>query len=143
MSDTQRRMQDQHPPSLDIQQMIIEESDPRQRASLIVLHAISMSLEANTATVRDISTKLEKHLVRFDSHTSAEQTLMAQGRGAWRVMAWVIGVAQVLAVWAWNDVRSAWKEVRTDVTAVVLEQQVLRGAQAEIKGRVSALEQIK
>lgn len=139
----QRREQDMHPPSLDIQQMIIAESDPRQRASLIVLHAISLALEANTATVRDISSKLEKHLVKFDNHATTEQELLSQGKGAWRVMAWVIGVAQVVALYAWNDVRTAWKEVRTEVTAVVLEQQVFRGTQAEIKSRIGMLEQAK
>lgn len=139
----QRRMQDIHPPSLDIQQMIIAEGDPRQRASLIVLHAISLALEANTATVRDISSKLEKHLVRFDNHAATEQTLMNQGKGAWRVMAWVIGAAQVIALYAWNDARAAWKEIKTEVTAVVLEQQVSRGSVAEIKSRIGVLEQSK
>lgn len=141
-------MQDQHPPSLDIQQMIIAEGDPRQRASLIVLHAISLSLEANTATVREISLKLEKHLVRFDNHATKEQELMNQGRGAWKVIAGVLTFAQAMVLLGLNAIHSGWKEeaaktnsVITEIKAVALEQQASRSAMSELRGRIGILEQ--
>lgn len=131
-----RRAQDLNPPSLDISKMIAAENDPRQRASLVVLHAISLSLEANTATVRDISEKFEAHRIQFQTHATTEQLLMSQGRGAWKVMAWVIGLAQFLMVYAWNDAREAWKELRSSVVTVTTTQ-------VELKARIHTLEQAK
>ena len=87
--------------SVDIEGMIIEEGDPKQRAFLIVLNAINISLVANTHTVREISEKLESHLDNFQAHTENEDAIMNQGRGAWKVLAWVLGIAQTVTVSVW------------------------------------------
>ena len=87
--------------SVDIEGMIIEEGDPKQRAFLIVLNAINISLVANTRTVREISEKLESHLDNFQAHTENEEAIMNQGRGAWKVLAWVLGIAQAVTVSVW------------------------------------------
>ena len=87
--------------SVDIEGMIIEEGDPKQRAFLIVLNAINISLVANTRTVREISEKLESHLDNFQAHTENEDAIMNQGRGAWKVLAWVLGIAQTVTVSVW------------------------------------------
>ena len=81
--------------TLDINQMIADESDPKHRAFLIVLNSINQNLEANTRTICDINDRLESHIDLFTQHSSAEQILVAQGRGAWKVLAWVLSIAQV------------------------------------------------
>ncbi len=91
--------------TLDISLMIAAENDPKQRAFLIVLHNINLSLEANTTTVKEISEKLESHLEVFNQHTEEDQKWVNQGRGAWKIVAWVIGIAQVLATGAWVQQR--------------------------------------
>lgn len=119
--------------SLDISQMIADENDPKQRAFLIVLHSINQSLEANTTTVREISDKLEGHLEAFGVHVATEEKMINQGRGAWKVVAWVISVAQVLASAAWyqqrNDIADLTKAVQTELVSDV-----------QVKTRVDVLE---
>jgi hypothetical protein len=119
--------------SLDISQMIAAEDDPKQRAFLIVLHSINQSLEANTTTVREISDKLEVHLEVYNTHTAEEQKLLNQGRGAWKIVAWVIGIAQVLAT-------GAWIQQRNDMTLLTATTHSLLLADSEIKGRIDTLE---
>jgi hypothetical protein len=101
----------------DIEEMIISESDPKQRAFLIVLNSINKSLIANTDTIRDVSNKLETHLQHFEEHTRAEEALMNRGRGAWWIASWVIGVVQVVGLGIWtiasNDIRDINNSLRT------------------------------
>ena len=133
-SDTQmgRRWSD-GPGSLDISQMIANEDDPKQRAFLIVLHSINQALEANASTVREISDKLETHLEAFNEHTAEEQKILNQGKGAWKIVAWVIGVAQVMATFAWVSQRNDMVELNQAVRKETI-------ADAEVKGRVDTLE---
>ena len=136
-----RRFSD--PPSLDISQMIAAENDPKQRASLIVLHAISLSLEANTTTVRDISAKLEKHLDAFDRHATKEEQLINQGRGAWRIIAWVLAGVQVIAIVLWNETRSAQKDTQAELARINTALQASYLVNSKIEARLSVLEAIK
>ena len=107
-----RRIGDARP--LNIEEMIANEDDPGKRAMLIVLLSINSSLLANTRTIVELSakleehrTKLEKHLDNFDLHIAAEDEILNKGRGAWRVLAWVLGAAQIAVVtvisMAWSD----------------------------------------
>lgn len=129
---TGRRWSD-GPGTLDISQMIANEDDPKQRAFLIVLHSINQSLEANTTTVREISDKLEVHLEVYNTHTAEEQKLLNQGKGAWKIVAWVIGLAQLLATGAWVQQRTDMNALNATVHAELLTN-------SEIKGRVDTLE---
>lgn len=103
------------PPTLDIEQMILQEDDTKQRAFLIVLHAINTNLVANTKTIREVSVKLEEHLQQFEEHTTKENALLNRGRGMWTVVAWVIGVAQVIGLGIWNEARTEIKDINTSV----------------------------
>ena len=114
-----RRHTDKIP--LDIDQMIIDEPDAKQRAFLIVLNSINQSLIANTSTVRDISIKLEAHLDNFEVHVANEDAIMNRGRGAWKVMAWVLGLAQLVGV-------SLWLQIRGEFTAI---DSILKTAHSE------------
>lgn len=124
------------PSALDIEQMILEESDKKQRAFLIVLHAINTNLIANTTTIREVSTKLETHLEQFEAHTTQENALLNKGRGAWKVLAWVIGTAQVIGLGIWNEARTEIKDINS---AVKNTQHQL----TQIEARVLYVEKIK
>jgi len=126
-----RRAADRLP--LDIEQMIINEPDQKQRAFLIVLNSINQSLLANTSTVRDISEKLETHLDNFELHAANEEALMNQGRGAWKVMAWVLGIAQLIGV-------SLWLQVRTQFTDIDLALKSAHSEHAVYDSRLKNLE---
>ncbi len=129
-----RRISDKLPH--DIEQMIMQEDDPKQRAFLIVLNSINNSLIANTHTIQDVSDKLEQHLTNFETHAREEEAVMNKGRGAWKVAAWVVGVAQVVAV-------SLWVETRSDMKALHLGLETLVAADAILNTRVAVLEKRK
>lgn len=97
--------------SLDIEQMILQEDDQKQRAFLIVLHSINKSLIANTETIRDVSEKLETHLENFEKHTKEDDALRNKGLGAWKVLSVVIGLVQVLGLLIWNAARDEIKDI--------------------------------
>lgn len=84
--------------ALDIETMIAGENDPKQRAFLIVLNSINTSLMANTSTVREIGSKLDIHLTAYETHVQEESALLNQGKGMWKVGAWVVGIAQVIVI---------------------------------------------
>lgn len=119
--------------TLDISLMIAAENDPKQRAFLIVLHNINLSLEANTTTVKEISEKLEQHLEAFNEHTQEDQKLINQGRGAWKIVAWVIGLAQILGTGAWLQQRSDMAALDQTVRKELIEH-------ARVESRVDSLE---
>jgi hypothetical protein len=117
----------------DISLMIANENDPKQRAFLIVLNSINLALEANTATVREISQKLEHLLDDFDNHVTEDERLVNQGRGAWKVAAWVIGIAQVMATGAWVTQRNEISDLTKAVQAELI-------VDTQVKARVDVLE---
>ena len=117
----------------DISLMIANENDPKQRAFLIVLNSINLALEAKTATVREISQKLEHLLDDINTHVTEDERLVNQGRGAWKVVAWVIGIAQVMATGAFVSQRS---EI-SDLTKAIQAELIL---DTQVKTRVDVLE---
>lgn len=118
----------------EIEQMIMQENDPKQRAFLIVLNSINNSLIANTDTIREVSDKLESHLANFEEHTRSEEALMNRGRGAWQIATWVIGVAQVIGLGIWQQAKSDL----ADINAALQKEQV---QMVKIETRVGTVEE--
>ena len=121
--------------SLDIDQMIMQEDDPKQRAFLIVLNSINNSLIANTETIKDVSEKLDAHLTSYENHVEQEDALLNKGRGAWKVMAWVISGVQVIGLGIWAMAREEIKEIHVMMQA---EQKQL----AQLESRVLFVERV-
>ncbi len=112
MTETNRRFTDT---TTDINDLIMGEDDPKQRAFLIVLNSINQSLIANTHTIRDVSEKLEQHLTNFENHARDEEAMINKGRGMWKVAAWVIGIAQVIGLGIWNQAHGELSDIKTAV----------------------------
>ena len=115
MSVPQRRAADHR--ALDIGSMIAEENDPRQRAQLIVLNNINNSLLANTKMTTEVASKLDDHLTRYEEHTKDEAALINRGIGAWKIIAWVLGVAQAALMGSAGYVSADLKELHGDLHA--------------------------
>jgi hypothetical protein len=122
--------------TLNIEDMIANENDPKQRAFLIVLNSINNSLLANTSTIREVSTKLETHLTLFESHAEAEEALMNKGRGAWTVLAWVLGILQVAGFGLWSLARNDLAEIHSSLSA-------LASSDTDMNHRLGLIEQIE
>lgn len=93
--------------------MIADENDPKSRAMLIVLNSINASLVQNTQTVRDLHIKFETHLTNYSDHTASEAELVNRGKGAWKILAWVLGAAQTLLVALFIGVQSDLSKLHT------------------------------
>ena len=128
-----RRATDKLP--LDIDQLIMQEDDPKQRSFLIVLNSINNSLIANTETIKDVSEKLDAHLTSYENHVEQEDALLNRGRGAWKVMAWVISGVQVIGLGIWAMAREEIKEIHVMLQA---EQKQL----AQLESRVLFVERV-
>ena len=119
--------------SVSIEDMIAAENDPKQRSFLIVLNSINNALLANTETVRDIKNSLDDHLAQYARHTQNDDELRNQGKGAWRVLAWVLGSAQAVLLGGAVALNADLRDIHA---AVVTLQQ----ADAVLAGRVGTLE---
>jgi hypothetical protein len=117
----------------DIVDLIAAENDPSQRAVLIVLNSINTSLQASAGLIKDVSVKLEGHLVRYDDRTLADDALLNKGKGVWHVVAWVLGVAQAIAVVMFVQVRADLAEIHK----LSVASQITDTAQ---QARITALE---
>lgn len=116
MTDFTRRASDA---SQDRIRLLIEdENDPKDRAFLIVLQQINESLVANTRTINDVANKLDAHLTAYETHAEQEAALLNQGKGAWRIAAWFLGFAQVLAMGAIGVAYTELTNIKNDVVEV-------------------------
>ena len=115
-TDQKRRTEDNDRTTQEIETLIMQEGDPKQRAFLIVLNNINKSLLANTHTVRDVSEKLEAHLENFASHAANEEALMNKGKGAWVVVAWVLGIVQLIGLGIWQSARMDLSTISQTIT---------------------------
>ena len=123
----------QLPHTMTIEQMIAEENDPRQRSFLIVLNSINNSLVANTKTISDVSEKLDSHLTTFEEKAQADAEILNKGKGAWWVIAGVLGFVQVACVISFTSISAELKLIRTEIQAGAV-------ADARIEARIASLE---
>ena len=111
----------------EISELIKMENDPKNRAFLIILQNINLSLIANTTTVMEIDEQLKTHLVEFKTRASREDELLNKGKGAWRVVSYGLGLCQLIVIWlllqAYGELRDLHKyDSSLDSRVTVLEQ---------------------
>jgi hypothetical protein len=77
-----------------IQQLIVDEEDPKEKLRLLMLLQLNTSLLANVVAVRNLTVEFKEHRLEFETHVKAEEKLINTGRGAiWAVIA-LIGFVQ-------------------------------------------------
>ena len=119
--------------AVSIEDLIAAENDPKQRSFLIVLNSINNALLANTATVRDIKDSLDDHLQQYAKDAKVDEAWKNQGRGAWRVMAWVLGLAQAVLLAGGMALGSDLREIHSTIT-------ILHQLDAKLDNRIAVLE---
>jgi len=131
MAEGQHRESDNH--TLNIDHMIINEPDPKQRAFLIVLNSINQSLVANTRITADLSERLETIAANFEAHAEIDAANTNKRLGAWKVIAYVIGGIQFIGL-------GIWQGARADISAIHTAIQAGQVQHAEFNARISHLE---
>lgn len=120
----------------EIESLISEENDPKQRAFLIILNSINASMMANTSATSQVAEKLDSHMSLFEKKAEADAKLLNQGRGAWRVLAWVLGTAQAVILGIAAYVFSDIQQVHTELNQIALTA-------AKTDARLGLLERVK
>lgn len=120
----------------EIESLISEENDPKQRAFLIILNSINASMMANTSATSQVAEKLDSHMSLFEKKAEADAKLLNQGRGAWRVLAWVLGTAQAVILGIASYVFADIQQVHTELNQIALTA-------AKTDARLGLLERIK
>lgn len=109
---------------IDIERLIEAENDPRARTLLIMLSRIADELHQSTSLGKNVAEKLESHLISYEQRVVHENEIRAQARGAWKVIAWILGSAQAIvisaSIWTANQIE------QLHVTDVTLQQRILR-----------------
>lgn len=98
-----------------IMQMIEETDAPKDKAILMILLQISNDLAHNTTATENISKEFSAHKELFDTHVVEEQTLLNQGKGLYRAMSWMLGVASVLVLAVLSMGGYILKDYRDDI----------------------------
>lgn len=119
-----RRASDQQ--NDEIAELIKLEDDPKNRAFLIILQNINLSLIANTKTVNDIDEQLKSHLIEFRTRMKTEDALLNQTKGAWRVVSYVLSIAQMITIAALGN--------------AYLELKALHATDADLNTRITVIE---
>lgn len=77
-----------------IEDLIREEADPRERARLLILYQIAAVLIDTVGAVRVTADEFKAHRAAYAEHVVREEAYLNQGRGMWRVAAAVLLAAQ-------------------------------------------------
>lgn len=102
----------------NIESMIAEEDDPKQRLQLIIMNSIKNAVLANTKVAEATAHRLEDHQSDYEQHRKEAAALINKGLGAWKVIAWLLGVAQALLIAGVGYVMTDLKEIHSDIRSV-------------------------
>jgi hypothetical protein len=107
-----------------IEELIQTTNDPEKRTMLVVLNKMVQSLdanthmtEANTRMTEAVSNRLEEHIEAFQKKVRDDEEVTNKGKGAWKVLAWILGVAQTLIVWGLLEARAESRELHAAINA--------------------------
>jgi hypothetical protein len=98
--------------------MLEKENDESKRALLLVLSSLNANLMANTAATESIRKDLTAHLSSYQVHMEITTEYINKGKGAWKVVAWVLGLAQVLLIGIVASVHTDMRAFSNSITAL-------------------------
>ena len=117
----------------NVESMIAEENDPKQRVSLIIMNSMKNAILANTRVAEATAKRLDEHLNNYEQQTRDGAALLNKGIGAWKIIVWILGLAQSALIACGTYLVSDLKELHADVQAQAVET-------AEVKVRLTTIE---
>jgi len=106
----------------DIEDMIADENDPDKRVFLIVLNSINNSLNSSVRTIERIDGALSELSGRFEKHEATDIALLNQGKGMWKVIGFVLTLAQVMGFYVWTEVRKDMAQQQSEIHTLQMQQ---------------------
>lgn len=91
---------------------------------------------ASAGLIKDVSGKLETHIVKYDVRTEKDDALLNKGRGIWIVAAWAAGLIQITGIAFFMQLKD---EIKTLNEYAVFNKATNVLQQAEIKVLADAL----
>lgn len=86
----------------DIEELITQADEPRDKAMLLILLRISQNLMRTADMTERLNTKIDEHVVAFTQHEKDEMALINQGRGFIRAMIIALAIFQGFTMWAFQ-----------------------------------------
>ena len=102
-------------PQFDIGKMIAEENDPKLRVLLLLVNAFNENLTDNTTAIQNRGQKFDEHLTNFEQRAAQDDAMKNQGKGAYKVVAFVIAAVQVIGMAIWMQAREDIKEIHAAI----------------------------
>jgi len=116
--------------------MLEQENDASKRALLLVLSSLNSNLVANTAATDSIRKDLTAHLTAYQTHMETTTEYINKGKGAWKVFAWVLGLAQVLLIGTVGTVHTEMKAFSVAATSLQVTVSAIAHRMATLERQV-------
>ena len=107
-----------------IEELIVAADDPKDKAFLLIMNKIAVSLDTNTSLTQMLSDDFKSHTLAFSEHERKEMELINQGRGGFRVALALLAVLQVVIGFIITNTLSDIKDMRQDVTVLQREMAI-------------------
>lgn len=125
---TERRVVD--PVQQQIEDLILSADNPKDKAFLLIMNKISLSLDANTILTESLSKDFKAQTSAFQAHEEQELTIVNQSKGGFRVAIVLLAVIQFIGGAIVKDTLDEVKSIRKDLTSV---QRTIEIQQAQLK----------
>ena len=117
---TERRRSD--PVQSQIEELILEATDPRDKAFLLIMNKMAVSLDTNTYLTQGLSDEFKAHTNAFRKHEQTELNMINQGKGGVRVAVFLLSLIQALAGFIIYSQLADIKDMKQDL--IILERTV-------------------
>lgn len=98
-----------------IDDLIMQATEPKDKALLLIFNKFALNLEANTELTRTLSGELKSHTERFEIHEKKELAMFNQGRGFIYATLLLLSVIQGMFLWAAKQHLDETEELKQQV----------------------------
>jgi hypothetical protein len=98
-----------------IEDLIVAADNPKDKAFLLIMNKIAVSLDTNTFLTQSLSDEFQAHTTAFKNHEAAELALIHQSKGGIRVGMWFLGIIQLIVIAVASSQLAEIKEMKQEL----------------------------
>ena len=106
------------PVQQQIEELILSAESPKDKAFLLIMNKIALSLDANTELTQDLSKDFKAQANAFKIHENQDLALINQGKGGLRVAIMLLVGLQAIGGFVINNTLNEIKSIRSELTVV-------------------------